>query len=133
MKFRDYLHFIFFTLFSGVNLLIFLYLQFKIKDECECANEKVFGLVKPLEYVLWFSLAAAGVGIINIVINFNQGLSSVPLIGTLFNFLISIACLTQVFMMSRFLSKVDSQVCKELKKCNDTALKTVGGIAAGAG
>ena len=132
-RFRDYLHSIFFILFIAVNLTIFFYLQFKIKGECDCANDKVLGLVKPLDYVLWFSLAAAGIGIINIIINLNQGLSSIPLIGSIFNFAISIACITQVFMLSNFLNKTTNQKCKELKKCDDSNLKLVGGILAGAG
>jgi hypothetical protein len=133
MKFRDYLHTIFFVLFSVINITIFMYLQFKVKNECDCANEKVFGLIKPLDYVLWFSLAAAGVGIINIIINLNQGLSSIPLIGTLFNFAIALACITQVFMMSYFLNKTCNQQCKEIKKCDDNVLKTFGAVMAGAG
>jgi hypothetical protein len=132
-KFRDYLHSIFFILFIAVNLTIFFYLQFKIKNECDCANEKVFGLVKPLDYILWFSLAAAGLGIINIVVNLNQGLSSIPIIGSVFNFAIAIACLIQVFMLSNFLTKTSNQQCKELKKCDDGNLKLVGGILVGAG
>ena len=36
---------------------IFFYLKFQIKDECECANGKVWGLIQPLDYVTWFSLA----------------------------------------------------------------------------
>lgn len=133
MKLRDYLHTIFFILFIAVNLAIFFYLQFNIKDECDCANDKVLGIMKPLDYVLRFSLAAAGMGVINIIINLNQGLSSIPLIGSIFNFVIAIACITQVFMLSNFLSKTSNQKCKEIKKCQDNTLKIVGGVIASAG
>lgn len=133
MKFRDIAHTIFFILFIIVNLVIFLYLKLKVQNECECANDKVLGLVQPLDYVTWFSLVAAGLGLINIFINLNRGLSSIPLVGTVFNILISIACLIQVGLLSKFLSRINNQQCKEKNKCQDSTLKTVGGVLAGAG
>ena len=132
-KFRDYLHTIFFVIFIIVNLVIFFYLKFKVQDECNCANDKVLGLMQPLDYVIWFSLAAAGLGVINIFINFNRGFSSIPLVGTLFNFIIAIACLIQVGLMSKFLSRIDNQQCKEINKCQDKTLKTISGIMSAAG
>jgi hypothetical protein len=133
MKFRDILHTIFFILFIIVNLVIFLYLKLKVQNECECANDKVLGLIQPLDYVTWFSLVAAGLGLINIFINLNRGLSSIPIVGTIFNILISIACLIQVGLLSKFLSRINNQQCKEKNKCQDSTLKTVGGVLAGAG
>jgi hypothetical protein len=133
MKFRDIAHTIFFILFIIVNLVIFLYLKLKVQNECECANDKVLGLVQPLDYVTWFSLVAAGLGLINIFINLNRGLSSIPLVGTVFNILISIACLIQVGLLSKFLSRINNQQCKEKNKCQDSTLKIVGGVLAGAG
>jgi p-aminobenzoyl-glutamate transporter AbgT len=132
-KFRDYLHTIFFMIFIVVNLMIFFYLKFKVQNECDCANDKVLGLVQPLDYIVWFSLAAAGLGVINIFINFNRGFSSIPLVGTVFNFAIAIACMIQVGLLSKFLSRIDNQQCKEINKCQDSTLKVVGGIISAAG
>ncbi len=133
MKLRDIIHTIFFILFIIVNLAIFFYLKLQVQNECECANDKVLGLIQPLDYVTWFSLAAAGLGLINIFINLNRGLSSIPLVGTVFNILISVACLVQVGLLSKFLSRINNQQCKETNKCQDSTLKTVGGALAGAG
>jgi uncharacterized membrane protein len=133
MKLRDIIHTIFFILFIIVNLVIFFYLKLQVQNECECANDKVLGLIQPLDYVTWFSLAAAGLGLINIFINLNRGLSSIPLVGTVFNILISVACLIQVGLLSKFLSRINNQQCKETNKCQDSTLKTVGGVLAGAG
>ena len=133
MKLRDIIHTIFFILFIIVNLAIFFYLKLQVQNECECANDKVLGLIQPLDYVTWFSLAAAGLGLINIFINLNRGLSSIPLVGTVFNILISVACLVQVGLLSKFLSRINNQQCKETNKCQDSTLKTVGGVLAGAG
>jgi hypothetical protein len=133
MKLRDIIHTIFFILFIIVNLAIFFYLKLQVQNECECANDKVLGLIQPLDYVTWFSLAAAGLGLINIFINLNRGLSSIPLVGTVFNILISVACLIQVGLLSKFLSRINNQQCKETNKCQDSTLKTVGGVLAGAG
>jgi p-aminobenzoyl-glutamate transporter AbgT len=133
MKFRDILHTIFFILFIIVNLVIFLYLKLKVQNECECANDKVLGLIQPLDYITWFSLAAAAIGLINIFINLNRGLSSIPLLGSVFNIVIAIACLIQIGLLSKFLSKINKQQCKELNKCQDSNLKTVGTILSSAG
>lgn len=133
MKFRDIAHTIFFILFIAINLTIFLYLKLKVQNECECANDKVLGLIQPLDYVTWFSLAAAGMGVINIFINLNRGLSSIPLLGSVFNILIAIACLIQVGLLSKFLSRISNQQCKEINKCQDSSLKAVGGVLASAG
>jgi hypothetical protein len=133
MKFRDILHTIFFILFIIVNLVIFLYLKLKVQNECECANDKVLGLIQPLDYITWFSLAAAAIGLINIFINLNRGLSSIPLLGSVFNIVIAIACLIQIGLLSKFLSKINKQQCKEINKCQDSNLKTVGAILTSAG
>jgi p-aminobenzoyl-glutamate transporter AbgT len=133
MKLRDIAHTIFFILFILINLTIFLYLKLKVQNECECANDKVLGLIQPLDYVTWFSLAAAGLGLINIFINLNRGLSSIPLLGSVFNILIAVACLIQVGLLSKFLSRISNQQCKEINKCQDSTLKAVGGVLAGAG
>ena len=133
MKLRDIAHTIFFILFIIVNLTIFLYLKLKVQNECECANDKVLGLIQPLDYVTWFSLAAAGLCLINIFINLNRGLSSIPLLGSIFNIMIAVACLIQVGLLSKFLSRINNQQCKEINKCQDTTLKAIGGVLVGAG
>ncbi len=120
---RDTIHNIFFGLFVGVNLIIFYYLKYVIKDDCECANNKVFGLIQPLDYIKWFSLAAFIMGCINLFINLNKGLSSIPLLGTAFNFIIALACISQIYMISQFLSKINKQQCRENNKCQDSNLK----------
>jgi p-aminobenzoyl-glutamate transporter AbgT len=133
MKLRDIAHSIFFILFIIINLIIFFYLKLKVQNECECANDKVLGIVQPLDYVTWFSLTAAGLGLINIFINLNRGLSSIPLLGSVFNILIAVACLIQIGLLSKFLSRTNNQQCKEINKCQDSTLKVVSGILAGAG
>ena len=132
-KFRDILHSIFFVLFISINLMIFFYLKFQIKGECECANGKVWGLIQPLDYVTWFSLGASALGAINLIINLNRGLSSIPLLGTAFNLVIALACISQIFMISQFVSKIDKQGCKSINKCQDKTIKVVSGIIIGTG
>ena len=127
---KNMLHTMFFITFVVVNLAIFLYLKLYVDNKCECANDKVWGLMQPLDYITWFSLAAVGVGFLNIFVHINQGISSIPLIGTFFNFGIAIVCLIQVGMISVFLKRVDSQQCKETESCNDKTLQTVNTIMA---
>jgi hypothetical protein len=130
---KNILHSMFFITFVVVNLAIFLYLKIYVDNKCECANDKVWGLMQPLDYITWFSLAAVGVGFLNIFVHINQGLSSIPLIGTFFNFGIAIVCLIQVGMISVFLKRVDSQQCKETESCNDETLQTVNRVMASMG
>ena len=132
-KLRDTLHNIFFGLFVGVNLIIFFYLKYQVKNECECANNKVFGLIQPLDYIIWFSLAASIMGAINLFINLNKGLSSLPLLGTAFNFIIAIMCISQIYMISQFVSRIGKQQCKEINKCQDKNLKIVGSFIIASG
>jgi len=132
-KLRNILHTVFFVLFVAINLMIFFYLKFQIKDECECANSKVWGLVQPLDYVTWFSLAASGLGAINLIINLNRGLSSIPLLGTAFNLVIALACISQIFMISQFVSRIGKQGCKSINKCQDKTLKIVASAVIAAG
>jgi hypothetical protein len=133
MTLRRILHLIFFSLFIIINLIIFLYLKLKAGSECDCANDKVMGMLQPLDYITWFSLVSVGLGIINIIIDFNRGFSSLPIIGTVFNLLVALACILQIALLSVFLSRTDKQQCKEINKCQDSAIKTVNGILAGAG
>ena len=130
---KNMLHSMFFITFVVINLAIFLYLKLYVDNKCECANDKVWGLMQPLDYITWFSLAAVGLGFLNIFVHINQGISSIPLIGTFFNFGIAIVCLIQVGMISVFLKRVDSQQCKETKSCNDKTLQTVNTIMASMG
>ncbi len=130
---KNILHSFFFITFVIINLVIFFYLKFYINDKCGCANDKVWGLIQPLDYIIWFSLAAAGVGLINIFIHINQGISSIPLIGTFFNFGIAIVCLIQVAMISVFLKRADSQQCKDSKSCNDKTLQSINKIISSVG
>ncbi len=132
-KFRDYLHTIFFIIFIVVNIGIFFYAKLKVMGECDCANDKVWGLIQPLDYITWFSLAAACLGVINIFINLNRGLSTMPIIGTFFNFAIAIACIIQIWLLSTFLSRVDKQQCKDINKCQDSTLKVIGAMMSTAG
>lgn len=133
LKLRDYLHGIFFVLFSITNFIIFFYSKFKLDIECQCANDKVFGLIKPLDYVIWFSLSGGIMGIVNILINVNQGFSSLPLIGTFFNFAIAICCIVQGYMMVRFFDKIDDQKCVDVKKCQSKQIQSIGGVITGFG
>jgi hypothetical protein len=130
---KNILHSIFFITFVIVNLIIFFYLKLYVNDKCNCANDKVWGLMQPLDYIIWFSLAAAGVGLINIFVHINQGISSIPLIGTFFNFGIAIVCLIQVGMISVFLKRVDSQQCKDSDTCNDKTLQSINKIISSIG
>jgi hypothetical protein len=130
---KNILHSIFFITFVIVNLIIFFYLKLYVNNKCECANDKVWGLMQPLDYIIWFSLAAAGVGLINIFVHINQGISSIPLIGTFFNFGVAIVCLIQVAMISVFLKRVDSQQCKDSSSCNDKTLQSVNKIISSVG
>jgi len=133
LKLRDYLHGIFFVLFSITNFVVFFYSKLKLSNECECANDKVFGLVKPLDYIIWFSLAGGVMGIINILININQGFSSLPLVGTIFNFTIAFFCIVQCYMMISFFDNIDEQKCITANKCNSKQIKTIGGVITGFG
>lgn len=133
LGFRDYLHIIFFLIFSIVNFAIFFYVKFRLGSKCECANGKVIGLVKPLDYITWFSLAGGIMGIINILINVNQGFSSLPIVGTIFNFTIAFMCLIQAFMLVRFLNRTDDEKCSNVKKCRSKEIKIISKTTAGFG
>jgi len=133
LSFRDYVHGIFFVLFSLINFAIFFYVKFRLGRKCECANDKVIGLVKPLDYITWFSLAGGFMGIINILININKGFSSLPIVGTFFNFGIAFLCIIQAFMLVRFFSKTDSKKCTDAKKCQSKEIKTLSGVITGFG
>lgn len=122
-KLRDILHLVFFSVFIIVNAVIFFFSKYKIKDNCECANEKVWHLIKPLDYIIWFSLTGMIMGAVNIFINFNQGLSSLPFLGTFFNIGIAILCVIQMAMIVSFLKKIDSSKCKKTGQCQDKTLK----------
>jgi hypothetical protein len=133
LKFRDYIHGIFFVLFSLVNFAIFFYVKFRLGRRCECANDKVIGLVKPLDYITWFSLAGGIMGIINILININQGFSSLPIVGTIFNFGIAFMCIIQAFMLVKFLGRTDDKKCIDAAKCQNKEIKTISKVATGFG
>ena len=130
---KNILHSMFFIIFVIINLVIFSYLKLYVNNKCDCANDKIWGLMQPLDYITWFSLAAAGLGLINLFIHINQGISSIPLIGTFFNFGIALACLIQAAMISVFLKRVDSQQCKDSESCNDKTLQSVNKIIASFG
>jgi hypothetical protein len=101
------MHEVFFIAFAIINLIIFAYIKYYLRDDCECANEKVFGLIQPLDFIMIFALIGFFLGIINIFINLNRGFSSLPLIGTFFNVGIIFLCLMQVYMIVIFLKKIN--------------------------
>lgn len=133
LSLRDYLHGIFFVIFSIVNFAIFFYVKFRLGSRCECANDKVIGLIKPLDYITWFSLAGGIMGMINILININQGFSSLPIVGTIFNFGIAFMCIIQAFMLVRFLSRTDDKKCLDVKKCRNKEIKIISATTTGFG
>ena len=116
-------HNLFFSIFILVNVLIFVFVNYYIRNECECANDKVLGLIQPLDYISGFSVLCILMGIINLFAHLNKMFSSLPLIGTLFNFGISILCLLQAYMITLFLSRVNKQKCKEINKCQEFVVK----------
>jgi hypothetical protein len=130
---RDKIHGIFFIVFAIINLIIFAYIKYYLKDNCECANEKVLGLIQPIDFIMIFALIGFFVGIINIFINLNRGFSSLPLIGTFFNVGILFLCLIQVYMIVIFLKRINNQKCIEIKKCQNKTLKTISEIISGLG
>jgi hypothetical protein len=122
---KDKMHGIFFFTFTIINLVIFIYLKYYINDknECDCANDKVLGLIQPLDYIIFFSLAGFMIGLINLFINFNRGFSSLPILGTFFNVGVAILCLLQIYMIVVFLDRTNTQKCKEIKKCQNKPIK----------
>jgi hypothetical protein len=125
---KEKIHEIFFIVFAIINLIIFVYIKYYLKDDCECANEKVFGLIQPLDFIMVFALIGVFIGIINIFINLNRGFSSLPLIGTFFNVGIIFLSLIQAYMVVVFLKKINNQQCIEIKKCQSKTLKTISTI-----
>jgi len=125
---KDKIHEIFFIVFAIINLIIFVYIKYYLKDDCECANEKVFGLIQPLDFIMVFALIGVFIGIINIFTKLNQGFSSLPLIGTFFNVGIIFLSLIQAYMVVVFLKKINNQKCIEIKKCKSKTLKTISKI-----
>ena len=75
---REKIHGLFFIVFTLVNLAIFVYIKYYMKDDCDCANDKVFGMIQPIDYIMVFALIGVIVGIVNIFVNLNRGLSSLP-------------------------------------------------------
>jgi hypothetical protein len=122
---KDKMHGIFFLIFTVINLTVFVYLKYYINDknECDCANDKVLGLIQPIDYIVFFSLAGFIIGLINLFINFNRGCSSLPIIGTFFNVGVAVLCLLQIYMIVIFLSRISKQKCVEIKKCQNKPLK----------
>jgi hypothetical protein len=127
-SFRDTFHQIFFLAFTLINLAILGYIQYNIKDDCACANDKVLGMIQPLDYISAFCGIGVILGIINIFINLNRGFSSLPLLGTFFNVGVTLLCLIQMYMISSFLQKTTESKCKEAKKCQTGVIKTSSGI-----
>ncbi len=123
-SFRDTFHQVFFLGFTLINVLILVYIQYYIKDDCACANDKVLGLIQPLDYISAFCGIGIILGIINIFINFNRGFSSLPLVGTFFNVGVTLLCLIQVYMISSFLQRTKDEKCKGAKKCQTDIIKT---------
>ena len=132
-SFRDKVHGIFFMTFAIINLIIFIYIKYYLKDDCECANEKVLGLIQPIDFIMIFALMGFLIGIINLLINLNRGFSSLPLIGTFFNVGVLFLCLIQVYMIVIFLKRINNQKCIEIKKCQNKTLKTISEIISGLG
>ncbi len=127
-SFRDTFHQIFFLVFTLINLLILGYIQYYIKDDCDCANDKVLGLIQPLDYISAFCGIGVILGILNIFINFNRGFSSLPLVGTFFNVGVTLLCIIQVYMISIFLQRSNDAKCKSDKKCQSDILKSSSSI-----
>jgi hypothetical protein len=123
-SFRDIFHQIFFLVFTLINVLILWYIQYYLKDDCACANDKVLGLIQPLDYISAFSGIGIILGIINIFINFNRGFSSLPLVGSFFNIGIILLCIIQIYMISAFLQRTTDVKCKGAKKCQNDVIKT---------
>ena len=130
---REKIHGLFFIIFTLFNLAIFVYIKYYMKDDCECANEKVFGLIQPIDYIMVFALIGVIVGIVNIFVNLNRGLSSLPLLGTFFNFGVCFLCLLQIYMIVVFLKRINNQKCIEIKKCQNKTLKITSEIISGLG
>ena len=129
----DKIHGIFFAGFAIVNLIIFWYIKYYLKDDCECANDKVLGLVQPIDYIMFFALIGFIVGVVNIFINFNRGCSSLPIVGTFFNVCVIFLSITQVYMIAVFLQRINTQKCIEIKKCQNKPLKKASEIITGLG
>lgn len=130
---REKFHGLFFITFTLINLAIFTYIKYYIKDDCECANDKVFGLIQPIDFIMVFALLGVLVGIVNIFINLNRGLSSLPLLGTFFNFGVCFICVLQIYMIVVFLKRINNQKCIEIKKCQNKTLKKTAEIISGLG
>lgn len=130
---RERIHGLFFLIFTLVNIVIFIYIKYYLKDDCDCANDKVFGLIQPIDYIMIFALIGAGISIINIFVNLNRGLSSLPLLGTFFNFGVCFLCILQIYMIVVFLKRINTQKCIEIKKCQNKTLKISGEIISGLG
>jgi hypothetical protein len=130
---REKIHGLFFIVFTLVNLAIFVYIKYYMKDDCDCANDKVFGMIQPIDYIMVFSLIGVLIGIVNIFVNLNRGLSSLPLLGTFFNFGVCFLCLLQIYMIGVFLKRINTQKCIEIKKCQNKTLKMSAEIISGLG
>jgi hypothetical protein len=130
---REKIHGLFFIVFALVNLSIFVYIKYYMKDDCECANDKVFGLIQPIDFIMVFALIGVLVGGINIFVNLNRGLSSLPLLGTFFNFGVCFLCILQIYMIVVFLKRINNQKCIEIKKCQNKTLKISAEIISGLG
>ena len=130
---REKIHGLFFIIFTLFNLAIFVYIKYYMKDDCECANEKVFGLIQPIDFIMVFALIGVLVGGINIFVNLNRGLSSLPLLGTFFNFGVCFLCILQIYMIVVFLKRINNQKCIEIKKCQNKTLKISAEIISGLG
>jgi hypothetical protein len=59
---KDKMHGIFFLIFMLINASIYVYFEYYIKNDCECANEKVLGLIQPIDYIVFFSLVGFIIG-----------------------------------------------------------------------
>ena len=127
-SFRDSFHQIFFLGFTLINLAILGYIQYNLKDNCDCANDKVLGLIQPLDYISAFCGISVIIGIINIFMNFNRGFSSLPLVGTFFNVGVILLCILQIYMFSVFLQRSNDAKCKSVNKCQLDGLKTASSI-----
>lgn len=130
---KDKMHGIFFLIFMLINASIYVYFEYYIKNDCECANEKVLGLIQPIDYIVFFSLVGFIIGFINLFINLNRGFSSLPIVGTFFNVGVAILCVLQIYMIVVFLSRTDTQKCIEIKKCQNEPLKKANKVITGLG
>lgn len=111
-----YIRFFFYVIFVCFNIITYFMVK-EVEDNkrCECKDNKkitnAYYFLNTIEYIKTFSWLASIIGLVNLFIPINKGLSNIIIVGSMISVALFILLIGQMFSLERFLSVIKSDEC----------------------